>query len=42
MVEHITLEDGVLLFDAMVKLLKLFEERINNPPSDEPNVPMPH
>jgi hypothetical protein len=38
MVEHITLEDRILLFDATVKLLKLLEERINNPPNDEPNV----
>jgi hypothetical protein len=38
MVEHITLEDRILLFDATVKLLKLLEERINNPPNDAPNV----
>jgi hypothetical protein len=45
MVEHITLEDRILLFDATAKLLKLLEERINNPPNDEPIVnlnSMPH
>jgi hypothetical protein len=45
MVEHITFEDRIILFDATVKLLRFLEERINNPPNDEPNVnlnPMPH
>jgi hypothetical protein len=38
MVEHITLEDRILLFDATIKLLKFLEERVNNPPNDEPNI----